>query len=172
MSDAVPSQGNLALIDGQNLYMGTMSSAGGEWRVDLKRFRAYLRDKYAVEKAFYFFGYVDNRNQELYEEIQAAGFILTFKQHNAAMMGRKKGNVDTDIVFNVMKRLYKKEDFAKVVLVSGDGDYKILVDFLLEETRFGKLLALSRQKMSSLYKKMGSEYFDCLDDVDIKKKVQ
>jgi len=65
MSDAVPGQGNLAFIDGQNLYMGTMSSAGGGWRVDLKRFRAYLRDKYVVEKAFYFFGYVDNRNQEL-----------------------------------------------------------------------------------------------------------
>ena len=52
------------------------------------------------------------------------------------MLGKKKGNVDTDIVFNIMKKIYKKEKFDKIVLVSGDGDYKMLVDFLIEEDRF------------------------------------
>jgi uncharacterized LabA/DUF88 family protein len=162
----------LAYIDGQNLYMGTTSREGGSWRVNMQKFRVYLRDKYRVGKAFYFLGYVNEKYQELYEEIQDAGYILVFRQHAAAMMGQKKGNVDTDIVFNVMKRLYKKDDFDKVVLVSGDGDYKNMVDFLIEEKRLSKVLAPCRKRASSLYKKIGSEYFDCLDNPDIQKKIK
>jgi uncharacterized LabA/DUF88 family protein len=166
------SRDNLAFIDGQNLYMGTTSTEGGSWRVDLAKFRIYLADKYGVAKAFYFLGYVRENYQDLYEEIQSAGFILVFKQHTSAMMGLKKGNVDTDIVLNIMKRLYRGEDFGRIVLVSGDGDYKELVDFLIEEKRLLKILAPCRPRASSLYKKVGSEYFDCLDNQDIKRKIE
>jgi len=84
----------------------------------------------------------------------------------------KKGNVDSDIIFSVMKRLYKKEDFNGVILVTGDGDYKMLVDFLIEEGRFKKVLFPNRKYASSLYKSIGAEYFAYLDDTDIKKKIE
>ena len=64
-----------------------------------------------------------------------------------------------------MKKLYIQEDFEKVILVSGDGDYKLLVDFLIEEKRFGKLLFPNKKFASSLYKKLGSERFDYLENV-------
>jgi uncharacterized LabA/DUF88 family protein len=88
------------------------------------------------------------------------------------MVGKKKGNVDSDIIFNVMKKLYKKEDFTKMILVSGDGDYKILVDFLIDENRFEKILFPDRQYRSSLYKGLTNKYFAYLDDKDIKNKIQ
>lgn len=156
---------NLAFIDGQNLYMGTAKRNQDPWRIDLMRFRIYLEKKYGVVKAYYFLGCVQEARQELYEEIQGAGFVLVFREHNTAMLGKKKGNVDSDIIFTVMKKLYKKENFQRVFLVSGDGDYKMLVDFLIEENRFGKILFPNRQFASSLYKKLGSEYFDYLDGV-------
>ncbi len=156
---------NLAFIDGQNLYMGTAKREQAPWRIDLTRLRVYLEQKYGVAKAYYFLGYVQEMRQELYEEIQAAGFVLVFREHNAAMLGKKKGNVDSDIIFHTMKKLYKGEDFQKIFLVSGDGDYKMLVDFLIEEGRFGKILFPNRQFASSLYKKLGSEYFDYLESV-------
>jgi len=156
---------NLAFIDGQNLYMGTAKRVEEPWRIDLMRFRVYLEQKYGVAKAYYFLGYVQEAREELYEVIQAAGFVLVFREHNTAMLGKKKGNVDSDIIFHIMKKLYKKEDFQKVVLVSGDGDYKMLVDFLIEEGRFEKILFPNKQYASSLYKKLGSEYFDYLESV-------
>ncbi len=156
---------NLAFIDGQNLYMGTAKREQDPWRIDLKRFRVYLEQKYGVAKAYYFLGYVQETNEELYEEIQAAGFVLVFREHNAAMLGKKKGNVDSDIIFQTMKRMYKAEVPGKIFLVSGDGDYKMLVDFLIEEKKFGKMLFPNRQYASSLYKKLGSEYFDYLESV-------
>ena len=87
------------------------------------------------------------------------------------MLGKKKGNVDTDIVFDIMKRICKKESFDKVVLVSGDGDYKSMVDFLIDENKFKKILFPNRKYRSSLYKKLSNNYFAYLDDKDIKDKI-
>lgn len=162
---------NLAFIDGQNLHMGT-TKIQNPWRVDLSKLRVFLRDKYGVRTAYYFLGCVNENYQELYENIQEAGFVLVFREHNTAMLGKKKGNVDSDIIFSIMKRMYKKEDFEKIVLVSGDGDYKMLVDFLIEEGRFKKLLFPNRKFASSLYKKLGSEYFDFLENEGIKRKIK
>jgi uncharacterized LabA/DUF88 family protein len=157
-------ENNFAFIDGQNLYMGTNSEAPA-WEVDLAKFRNYLSRKYSVQKAYYFLGFVDESNQELYDSIQEAGFILKFKEHSSVMMSKKKGNVDTDIVFDIMKRMYKKEPFDKIVLVTGDGDYKMLVDFLIQEGRFEKILFPNKQFASSLYKGMASRYYDYLNNI-------
>lgn len=162
---------NLAFIDGQNLHMGTALMKQNSWKIDLKRFRIFLRDKYHVKTAYYFLGFVQEKNQDLYDNIQESGFVLKFREHNSAMLGKKKGNVDSDIIFTVMKRMYQKDDFEKVVLVSGDGDYKMLVDFLIEENRLGKILFPNRKFASSLYKSIGSEYFDSLDSQALRQKI-
>src|SRR3989344_8973607 len=161
---------NLAFIDGQNLYMSIIT-ADKPWLIDLTRFRVYLRQKYHVEKTYYFLGFAQAEYQELYDEIQEAGFILQFREHSSAMLGKKKGNVDTDIVFAVMKKLYRREAFDKIVLVSGDGDYKLLVDFLIAEKRFEKILFPDFKRASSLYKKITRKYFDGLDRQGVKEKI-
>lgn len=163
---------NYAFIDGQNLYMGTAKRQSDPWRIDLSRFRIYLEKKYGVRKAYYFLGYVQGVNQKLYEEIQSAGFILLFREHNPAMIGTKKGNVDSDIIFQIMKKLYARENFEDIVLVSGDGDYKQLVDFLVEERRFVKILFPDRKRASSLYKKIDSRYVATLDDFGVRTKIE
>ncbi len=172
VSDSEESSKNIAFVDGQNLYMGTAKKAVDPWEIDLKRFRIYLTEKYAVEKAYYFLGCVQEANQDIYEEIQHAGFVLLFREHTPVMLGKKKGNVDSDTIFHVMKKLYKQENFSKVVIVSGDGDYKLLVDFLIEENRFCKILFPDRVRASSLYKKIGATYFDALDALGIRAKIQ
>jgi len=163
---------NYAFIDGQNLYMGTSKMKKRAWVINLKRFRIYLEQKHKVERAYYHLGYVNEQYQDLYENIQQSGFILVFKQHSSVIAGIKKGNVDSDIIFSIMKRLYKQEDFNKIILVSGDGDYKMLIDFLLEENKLEKILFPNRANRSSLYKKLSNKYFTYLDDTDIRRKIE
>jgi len=162
-------ENNFAFIDGQNLYMGT-NSEDPAWSIDFFKFRQYLRKKYNVTRAYYFLGFVINEKNDLYDKIQEAGFILKFREHNSAMLGKKKGNVDSDIIFSIMKKIYKKETFDKIVLVSGDGDYSMLVDFLIEENRFKKILFPNKKFASSLYKKITRVYFDYL--VNIKHRIK
>ncbi|PIR46135.1 MAG: hypothetical protein COV08_01340 [Candidatus Vogelbacteria bacterium CG10_big_fil_rev_8_21_14_0_10_49_38] len=153
---------NLAFVDGQNLHLGTTENG---WKIDYKKFRIYLKEKYGITEAYYFFGYVSEKEQDLYNNLQKAGFIIIFKEHNRELIAKKKGNVDTDIVLEVMKALIEnKDDFQKIVLISGDGDYKKLVDYLINKNRFKKIL-FPNNKASSLYKNLGSEYYDYLDNI-------
>jgi uncharacterized LabA/DUF88 family protein len=161
---------NLAFIDGQNLYKSTKTSKD-PWEINLKKFRIYLKDKYNVKEAYYFLGYIKEKNQNLYDDIQKAGFILKFKKHSLAMIGKKKGNIDTDLVFTVMKMIYKKENFDNIILVSGDGDYKIMVDFLIEENKFEKIIFPDQNRASSLYKDIDLKYRTDLNTKSIRKKV-
>ena len=153
---------NVAYVDGQNLHMATKYNS---WKLDLERFRIYLRDKYKVKHAYYFLGFLKEENNYIYEDIQKAGFVLVFKEHNSVMMGNKKGNVDSDIIFSIMNKIYYKEKFGKIVIVSGDGDYKKVVDFLIKENRFEKILFPANKNASSLYKKLGAEKYDYLENI-------
>lgn len=176
---------NLAFIDGQNLHFGTTKcdncakrlnvslqdirlsdcTCGDGWEVNLLKFRIYLKENYNVSEAYYFLGYLQNDNEELYKEIQKAGFIVLFKEHHKLAKSKKKGNVDTDIVFEIMKNLLDNKDFNKIVLVSGDGDYLKLVQYLINKNIFKKILFPNKKFASSLYKKLGSEFFDYLENI-------
>lgn len=63
-----------------------------------------------------------------------------------------------------MKKVADKEDFNQIVIVSDDGDYKKLVDYLIEKEKFNKIL-FPNNKASTLYNKLGSEYFDYIENI-------
>ncbi len=178
-------ENNLAFIDGQNLHFGTTKcnscagklnitlqniklsdcTCGNAWEVNLPKLRVYLKEKYHVSEAYYFLGYLHEENDELYKEIQKSGFIVLFKEHHKLAKSKKKGNVDTDMVFEIMKNLLENKEFEKILLVSGDGDYKKLVQYLVSKGRFKKILFPNRKFASSLYKELGSEFFDYLENL-------
>ena len=163
---------NQAFIDGQNLYLGTVESKNA-WKIDLFRFRRYLKEKYNVEEAYYFLGATDENQQSLYDRIQKAGFILRFREHHQSMVGKKKGNVDTDIVFTIMEKIAEREKFDKVVLVSGDGDYIKMVKYLIRKDKLEVVLAPNNKAMSSLYKKLiDNSKYAFLDNESTKKKIR
>lgn len=162
---------NQAFIDGQNLILSTTTS-DDPWQVDLYRFREYLRRKYDVTKAYYFVGCANDDLQSLYDRIQDAGFILVFRAHSGEQVSHKKGNVDTDMVFTIMKNYHECTDVDKFYLVSGDGDYYRTVKYLLEQGRLGKVLLPAHGKASSLYRRIGNNNYDYLDKPDIRRKIE
>ena len=81
---------NYAFIDGQNLNLGIKELG---WKLDLKKLRIYLKDKYSVDKAYYFIGYMES-NAVLYKVLQEYGYILIFKPTYSGPEGRIKGNCD------------------------------------------------------------------------------
>lgn len=123
---------NYAFIDSQNLNLGVRSLG---WKIDYKKFRLYLKNKYNVEKAFMFIGLVPN-NQKLYTALQSIGFILVFKPTVRYFEdGREtvKGNVDAELVLHAAAIEYKNYD--KAIIVSGDGDFHCLVEYLQEKDK-------------------------------------
>jgi len=152
---------NLAFIDGQNLHMGTKEN---NWKIDHRKFRIYIKDKYKVSKAYYFIGYYSDKFIKIYDSLKEAGFLVYFKDHHPELLAKKKGNIDTDLVFEVMRQISDMVEFDKIVIVSGDGKYKKMIDYLINKKKFSKILFPTRRS-STLYKHLGSEYFDYLDNI-------
>lgn len=123
---------NYAFIDSQNLNLGVRTMG---WRVDYKKFRLYLKNKYGVDRAFMFIGLVTN-NQKLYTQLQSAGFILVFKPTVRYFENGKetvKGNVDAELVLHAAAIEYANYD--KAIIVSGDGDFACLIEFLEDKNK-------------------------------------
>ena len=68
-------ENNYAFIDSQNLNLGIQELG---WKLDFRKFRIYLKEKYGVTKAYLFIGFI-SENQNLYRALQEYGYVLIFK---------------------------------------------------------------------------------------------
>jgi uncharacterized LabA/DUF88 family protein len=137
---------NYAFIDGQNLNLGIRELG---WKLDLKKFRVYLEDKYNVKKAYYFIGFIEG-NDLLYKNLQEHGYIVIFKPAFKGVDGKIKGNCDAELV---LQSMVDYSQYNKAVIVSGDGDFACLVRYLIEKKKLETVLAPSFQKSSWLLRK-------------------
>lgn len=145
-----------AFIDSQNLNLGTQKVG---FKMDWRRFRKYLADKYNVTHAFMFIGYMAE-NESLYEHMHELGYLIALKptlditakpaDGEAKSDEEKpvvKGNIDADLVFYVMKEL---PNYDKAIIVSGDGDFLTLIEYLAEQNKLAHIMTPNWQYSSLL----------------------
>lgn len=159
-------ENNYAFIDSQNLYRGIKSQ---QWALDWGRFRVYLSEKYSVSIAYLFIGYIPEHNN-LYDELQKAGFVLKFKPVLANGKDGVKGNVDADLVLQAMIDLSM---YDRAVIISSDGDFYSLVRHLYDNEKLKIVMSPHSDTCSSLLKKTAKEkivYMNNLNKLVGKKK--
>lgn len=135
-----------AFIDSQNLHLGVKSQG---WKLDFVKFRKHLTDKYKVEKAFLFIGFIED-NQLLYAALQKAGFLCIFKPTLRTSKHKKikvKGNVDAELVLHTM---IEYRHYDKAIIISGDGDFHCLVEYLEQKGKLGKIVVPNKNYSSLL----------------------
>lgn len=143
-------ENNYAFIDSQNLNLSVREQG---WTLDFKRFRKYLEDKYGIAKAFLFIGYIPT-NQGLYTALQKDGYIIIFKPTLILPNGKAKGNVDAEMVLHSMIEF---PNYEKALIVTGDGDFYCLIDYLKSKNKLLKLMIPNRGRYSSLFRKFMHE---------------
>lgn len=137
-----------AFIDSQNLNLGVQSQG---WKLDWRKLRQYLRNKYNVSKAYLFIGQVAG-NESLYALLQECGYILIFKptlERKVHGELKIKGNVDAELVLHTMIQ-YK--NYKKAIIVSGDGDFHCLVEYLEQKGKLFHILTPNRHYSGLLRK--------------------
>ena len=137
---------NYAFIDSQNLNLSIREQG---WVLSSKKFRTYLSDKYKIKKAFMFIGYLPG-NEALYTRLQEHGFMVIFKPTLILPTGKVKGNVDAELVLHTM---IEYPDYDKALIVSNDGDFHCLVEYLEKQDKLLKLMIPDRRSYSSLLRK-------------------
>lgn len=133
-------------IDGNNLYRSAKELG---FEIDYKKFRGWLRQKYTATNIYLFIGLVPDR-VKFYEYLQECGFILIFKQ-TVSVGGTIKGNCDAELVLKTTSDFYTKA-FDKCILVTGDGDFGCLVEFLGQNSALSGVIAPDEKKCSILLK--------------------
>ncbi|MEK7217772.1 MAG: NYN domain-containing protein [Patescibacteria group bacterium] len=151
MLEIQKSKNNFAYIDGANLHKG-IADLG--WKLDYKRFRLWLNNKYQIKRSYLFIGLVP-RYKDLYTYLQEVGFTLVFKETTYDGNGKVKGNCDADLVLQVARDTYESK-FDKAVVVSSDGDYASLIKFLQEKNKLLAILSPSN-RCSVLLKRTNSK---------------
>ncbi len=150
---------NYAFIDSQNVNLGIRELG---WKLSWNKFRIYLKEKYAVETAYMFIGYMEE-NQDLYLSLQKGGYVLIFKEILKNKDGFVKGNCDAELVLQAMIDYGKYE---KAVIVSGDGDFACLVRHLKKQGKLAKVLVPNKRRYSALLKTAAAEeYLDCMNNL-------
>ena len=130
-----------AFIDSQNLNLGVKSQG---WKLDWRKFRQYLRQKYYASKAYLFIGKVAG-NEALYAFLKECGYILIFKptlervEHGKTI---RKGNVDAELVLHAM---IQYQNYQKATIVSGDGDFHCLIEYLQKKNKLLKILVPTKR---------------------------
>ena len=142
-----------AFIDSQNLNLGIVDQG---WRLDFVRFSTYLKEKYQVKKAFLFIGYIP-KYRKLYNRLKKAGYFLVFKPILVIKKKGKsktnikiKGNVDAELVLHAM---IEYENYDKAIIVTGDGDFHCLVEYLLKKKKLSRLIVPNQKKYSKFFLK-------------------
>jgi len=151
--------------------------------MDWKKFRQFLTDNFGTTEAFMFIGYVPEY-ENLYEQMHNAGYMVVLKptfdmtrprqsenedrsMKNGDEKSKKqneedkkpvKGNIDADLVLWAMKEM---KNYDKAIIVSGDGDFYSLVEYLHGEDKLLKILTPGSH-YSNLYNRF-EEYIERLD---------
>ncbi len=141
---------NYAFIDSQNLNLAIRDQG---WALDFKRFRRYLEDKYGVTKAFIFIGYLAT-NESLYTALQKYGYIVIFKPTLKLADGKVKGNIDAELVLHAM---IEYSNYEQAVVITGDGDFHCLLEYLKKQGKLKKLIVPNRHEFSSLLRKFAGD---------------
>jgi len=160
-----------AFIDSQNLNLSVqkeiVNGAGmiiyKGWKLDFKRFFIYLKDKYKVDKTYLFIGRVAE-NESLYRFLEGVGYNVIYKPTLDYKDGKEKftkGNVDAELVLHTM---IEYPYFDKAIIVSGDGDYYCLIEYLAMQKKLSHIIIPNKTSYSSLLRKY-SQYFVYVNDL-------
>ena len=177
--DRIFAMKTFAFIDASNLFYGGEKSLG--WKIDYKKLLEYLKEKYDVEIAYIFIGYIQS-NRDLYSMLQKAGYVLIFKPIIFDDDKHPKGNCDADLVLQAIleKDKFLPEFVNKLQGVNVGETKEIEITFPKsnDESVSGKK-ALFKVKINSIEEKIIPEINDELakkvgmkDLVDLKEKIE
>ena len=149
-------KGNYAFIDSQNLNLGVQKMG---WKMDWRKFRQYLQQEFNVTQAYMFIGYMPE-NEPLYEYMHELGYLVVLKptlemkvaaepsgEEKSESKPPTKGNVDADLVLYAMKEL---PNYQQALIVSGDGDFYGLIEYLAQQRKLLHVLTPNWQYSSLL----------------------
>lgn len=147
-----------AFIDASNIIYGTRDEG---WKVDFKKLYTYLKERFQCKTIYYFAGIEkDNlKQQKFYNILEKLGYDLKlklvklYKQENGSTV--RKANCDVDLTFYAMRDI---NEYNRVIFLSGDGDFEILLKYLLEQKIKVSVIANGKRTAKEIRRLIGPNF--------------
>ena len=147
-------------IDFSNLIYGAKRTGG--WKINYEKLYLYLKTRFFANKIFFYTG-VESFNKNPYIGLEKLGYILKLKiikKFNRSPITKQiicpncnsrypykfnrypeiKANCDVDLTFDAMRFIL---DYNCVILMSGDGDFYPLINYLMAKKKVIKVIGES-----------------------------
>ncbi|EKE30105.1 MAG: hypothetical protein ACD_2C00043G0001 [uncultured bacterium (gcode 4)] len=151
-------ENNFAYIDAQNVNMAIQNQ---RWKLDWKKFRIYLTEKYKVERAYMFIWFIPE-NQDMYTFFQELWYVLVFKSVLQLHDWETKWNVDAELVLQAM---IDYDKYSKAVIVTWDWDFACLISYLYKNDKLLTLIVPNDRRYSIFLKNTAKEKLDSLSNL-------
>ena len=149
-----------AFIDASNIIYGTRDEG---WKVDFKKLYKYLKERYECKKIYYFGGKEEKNEKQMkfYKKLESFGFKLVlkpvkiFKQPGGKQV--RKANCDVDLTFYAMR---DRDEFSRIIMLSGDGDFEILLKYFVEKKKVLVVIANGSRTAREIRQLVGERFTD------------
>lgn len=131
-----------AFIDASNIIYGARAEG---WFIDLKKLINYLRTRFEVKKAFFYYG-KDSKNpkkEQFLKKLENFGYILKAKEIKH-FGSTSKANCDVDLTMDV---LLLADEYTKAIVLTGDGDFVPLFSYLISKKK--EIIIISSPKRTA-----------------------
>lgn len=150
-----------AFIDASNIIYGTRDEG---WKVDFKKLFRYLKERFKCRKVYYFAGKFKKspKQEAFYRKLGKFGYTLILKPvkfYYSSGKRVRKANCDVDLTFFAMRDLDK---FDRVIFLSGDGDFEILLKHFLKLKKKVLIFANAKRTAREIKKLREVQFNDLL----------
>lgn len=131
-----------AFIDASNIIYGARAEG---WFIDQKKLLLYLKRKFQVKKAFFYYGKDSNdpKKEAFLNKLRQFSFTLRVKEIKR-FGKRTKANCDVDLT---MDMLIKMREYKRAIVLTGDGDFAPLLSYLIVKKK--KIVIISSPKRTA-----------------------
>jgi len=143
-------------IDASNIIYGCSNQG---WKMDFQKLIKYLKERFEAKKVFYFAGLDPENKKQLgfYEKLQEFGYILRLVPLKTFSDGSRKGDVDSRMTFEIMRHF---KNYDQVIVLTGDGDYYWVLEYLLEQGKNLKVLSFRKRTAREIKRLTGEDFTD------------
>ena len=152
---------NYAFIDASNLIYGVWKFEG--WKVDCEKLIKYLKERYGMEKLYYYAGIINSDDKQIafYKKLEKFGYNLRLKEvslyHQDDGSVVRKANCDVDLAFDAMRNF---SHIKKAMFLTGDGDFHPIMEYFLQNNVETTVIASGERTSKKIKKLLASKFID------------
>lgn len=144
-----------AFVDASNIIYGAKAEG---WLIDQKKLLNYLKNKFGVSKAFFYYGKDSKsvKKEKFLQKLKEFGYTLRVKE--IKKYGKKvKANCDVDLTMDVLLYL---NDYQGAIVLSGDGDFLPLIRYITTKKKKVVIIASPSRTAREIRKFAGHRFIN------------